>query len=240
MKRLLIADGTQNLSDAIAEMLSGDFDISCCNQGEVVLQQLIEFRPDILLLDLMLPGEDGISILKTARSAGLNPAVVATTYYVSDYVLQAMEELQVNYLMMKPCDVQALAKRILDVAYSSAGKEEETEKIYVAINLLFLTLGLRRSLSGYKYLREAVARFYRNSAQSVTKTLYPAVADAFDGTWQQIERAIRICIQDAFEKRNDALWRMYFPAGRDGRARRVTNAHFIAKMADCLHQMLNE
>ena len=230
MRKLLIAD--RSVCDALRELLCKKFEIRCCRQDEQVLQQLVLYQPDVLVLDLMLTGTDGISVLQEAHGLGLKPVTVATSCYISDYVLSALEALQVSYLMRKPCSLQALASRVLDAA--GPDPEEEPDSLRTAVAGIFLHLGLRQNLLGYRYLTEAVLAYYRDPRQSVTKELYPAAAQVLGGTGAQAERAIRTCIQDAYVKRSEAVWRLYFPAGRDGRVRKVTNTHFIAKIADCL------
>ena len=121
-----------------------------------------------------------------------------------------------------------------------AQDKEEGEDLSRKIHEILLTLGLRSNLSGYRYLVEAVELFFKDPEQSMTKELYPAVAARFGATGQQVERAIRGCIQDAYTKRRDELWRLYFPAGRDGRVRSVTNSHFISRIADMLRRQKQE
>lgn len=236
MRKLLIAD--RSLADALGRLLSEQFEIRYCTRDDQVLQQITRYQPDVLVLDLMLTDTDGLSVLHAAHSIGIRPVTIVTTCYVSDYVLQALEKLQVSYLMMKPCNVQALASRILDAAgpdTSCNGEALRTE-----LELLFLALGLRRKLAGYKYLVEAVLLYYNNPEQSLTKELYPEAARILGGTAQQAERAIRTCIQDAYMKRSERIWHIYFPAGKDGRVRRITNANFIATVANCLHKSIDK
>lgn len=239
MKRLLIADGTPGLSETLIRVLSQDFEIGTCNQGHKVVQELLAFQPDVLVLDLMLPGADGISVLHTLKGAGIHPKVVATTCYISDFILAALERLGVSCVMLKPCDTGILAARILEVAEGEPLQDRQAQ-VRREANLLMLRLGLRRNLAGYRYLVEAIVLYDRDSSQSITKELYPAVGAMCGGNGPQAERAIRTCIQDAYSKRQDYLWRLYFPAGYDGRVRKVTNVHFIAKMTECIREILDK
>ena len=232
MKRLLIADSSPDLCLELTRRLQGQLTICSCHQGEQVLELAESFQPNILLLDLMMPGGDGIGILQQLRLAGQMPKVLAVSRYVSDYMLQGLEEYKVSYVMRKPVNLQHLAARLLHMAGDSGEEETLTARIHEVL----LTLGFRSNLTGYRYLAEAVALFYKDPEQSMTKELYPAVAGKFGANGQQVERAIRGCIQDAYTKRRDELWRRYFPAGRDGRVRSVTNSHFISQVADLLRR----
>lgn len=239
MKRLLIADGTPGLSEALTQALSQDFEICTCNRGEKMMEALLTARPDVLVLDLMLPGTDGLSVLHTMQGAGFHPGIVATTCYVSDYVLAALERLGVSCVMLKPCETGILAARILEVGEGIQPRDRQ-EQVRREANTLLLRLGLRRNLAGYRYLLEAIVLYDQNREQSITKELYPAVGTMCGGNGPQVERAIRTCIQDAYGKRQDYLWRLYFPAGYDGRVRKITTAHFIAKITECIQEILDK
>ena len=180
MKRLLIADGTPGLSEALTQVLSRDFEICACNRGEKMMEALLTARPDVMVLDLMLPGTDGLSVLHTMQGAGLHPGIVATTCYVSDYVLAALERLGVSCVMLKPCETGILAARILEVGEGIQPRDRQ-EQVRREANTLLLRLGLRRNLAGYRYLLEAIVLYDQNREQSITKELYPAVGTMCGG-----------------------------------------------------------
>lgn len=232
MKRLLIADSSQDLCLELTRRLQGQFEICSCSRGDQVLVLAERFQPNIMLLDLMMPGGDGIGILQDLFLAGHHPKVLAVSRYVSEYMLQWLEKFQVCYVMRKPCDLRKVAVRLSHLAQDA----DEEASVCQKIHEILLTLGFRSNLTGYRYLAEAVELFYRNPEQSMTKELYPSTASKFGATGQQVERAIRCCIQDAYEKRRDELWRLYFPTGRDGRVRSVTNSHFIARIVDIIRR----
>lgn len=239
MKRLLIADGTPGLSETLAQVLSQDFEICICAGGDELTRALLSFHPDVLVLDLMLPETDGIGVLHTLQGTGIHPGVVVTTCYVSAFVLATLERLGVSYVMLKPCETGVLAARILEVGAGELPQDRQS-RVRREANILMLRLGLRRNLLGYGYLLEAIVLYERNPAQSVTKELYPAVGAMCGGNGSQAERAIRTCIQDAYNKRRDYLWRLYFPTGYDGRVRKITNVHFIAKITECVREILDK
>jgi len=63
-------------------------------------------------------------------------------------------------------------------------------------------------MAGYQYLREAVIQTVKNSKvfTSVTKNLYPAVAEKYNTTPQKVERAIRNAIESAWAREIPILW----------------------------------
>jgi len=70
MLKLLIADATEEFRIALAERLAGSYVIRCCNHGKQTMELIHTFRPDMLVLDMMLPALDGISLLKDLRRRG--------------------------------------------------------------------------------------------------------------------------------------------------------------------------
>lgn len=233
--KLLIAEGAEDFRLALAELLQGMYAVRECADGNQALDIMRSFMPDILVLDLMLPGLDGISLLQSAADAGLTPMVLATTRFVSDYVMDAVDRLGVEYLMVKPCDVRATISRIGDLSKRIKQPRlfsQPDPRTYVS-NLL-LTLGISTKLKGYGYLREAIQLMARDPDQSITKELYPAVGEICGGAAVHVERSIRSAIAAAWEKRDEQLWLQYFPADGDGTARRPTNAAFISRLADSL------
>lgn len=231
---MLIADGSEEFGTALADMVRGAYILRRSRDGRETLEVLSSFRPDILVLDLMMPGLDGISILRQAAASGLRPMVLATSRYVSDYVVEAVQQLGVGYLMVKPCDVRATVARLGDLTQRLRQPLFAQPDPRTAVSNLLLTLGIPTKLRGYAYLREAVLERMRDPAQSVTKELYPCVAALCCATPIQVERSIRSAIAAAWTRRDDQLWRLYFQPDADGSLPRPTNAAFISRLADSL------
>jgi len=92
-----------------------------------------------------------------------------------------------------------------------------------------LSLGVHRL--GYKYLTVAVPRYYLDDSQSLSKELYPYVAEVFGCTdWHSVERSIRAVILDARKAGNEAVWAQYFPGSR----KPPSNKAFLAVLAERL------
>ena len=162
--KMLIADSSEEFSDALADMVRGVYILRSCREGRETLAVLSSFKPDILVLDLMLPGLDGISILRQAAASGLQPMVLATSRYVSDYVVEAVSQLGVGYLMVKPCDVRATVARLGDLTQRLKQPLFSQPDPRTAVSNILLTLGVPTKLRGYTYLREAILERARQQA----------------------------------------------------------------------------
>lgn len=234
MLKLLIADGTEEFRLALADALRGSYLVRLCQEGQETLAALRAYKPDVMVLDLMLPGLDGISLLHQAAEAGIRPIVLATTRFANDYVLEAAEKLGVGYVMIKPCDVKATVARLSDLSQRISPPAVTQPDTRTAASNLLLTLGVPTKLRGYNYLREALLQDIRDPSQSVTKELYPAVGAVCGANKDQVERSIRSAISTAWNRRDDQVWRLYFQPGPDGSVPRPTNAAFISRLAERL------
>ncbi len=230
--RLLIAEETEELREALADALRDTFCICTCGDGQEALERMRTFQPDMLVLDLMLPQLDGISLLDAAAAEGMHPIVLATTRFVSSYVMASVERLGVGYLMVRPCSLKALTARVADLSQRVGEPQIIPSGQEAFVSTQLLALGVPTKLNGYIYLREAVLEMCRDMSQSLTKELYPAVAKTCGCEWEHVERSIRSAIQAAWAYRDTPMWRAYFPPDSTGQVRRPTNGAFITRLAD--------
>lgn len=73
--------------------------------------ELLRTRPDILLLDLFLPGIDGFCFLEKSRHL-LPPTVVLFTTLANPQILQTAADLDADAIFMKPCSISAVLKKL--------------------------------------------------------------------------------------------------------------------------------
>ncbi len=235
-RRLLIADGTEEFSSALADALSGSYELRRCRTGLEALELISTFRPDVLVLDLMLPGLDGISLLQSAPVMELRPIVLATSRFVNDYIMESMSELNVGYLMMKPCDIKATVSRIADLNRRVRPRIITPADPVTRISNALLTLGIASKLNGYLYLREAVQIVADKPGLSITKELYPEVGKRCGTSANNVERSIRSAIVSAWNRRDEEVWQMYYGNGTNSPMKRPSNAEFVSRLAEKLRE----
>lgn len=247
-RKLLIAESSEEYRVALAEALTGEYHVSTCADGIQAQQLLRSFRPDVLVLDLMLSGMDGITLLQTAREEGPLPAVLAQSRYLSDYVLETLGEMGIEYVMSKPCTLRAAVARIRDMDRRECRRAGIPARIpegigssdsRVTVTNILLSLGFKANHDGYKYIREAVLILDKTPDQRMTKELYPAVAELFGCTGENVERSGRTAIKYAFFHGDPQIWRLYFGPDKDGMLHRPTNGTFIARIAAILRETEN-
>lgn len=100
---------------------------------------------------------------------------------------------------------------------------------------IFNEFGIPADLKGFHHARYAVLEAYvdyKAAQNSVTKFLYPTVAEHFGTTPPRVERAIRHAINTAWKNGKNTALSEYFGDGRDGKA--PTNSQFVLTLADRL------
>ncbi len=232
--KILIADPSGDFREALADALKDLHHVRTVSDGVQALQMLRSYQPDMLVLDLMMPGIDGITLLQRAAESGCKPMVLATTCYLSDYIISSVQQLGVGFIMIKPCLISAITARLSDLSQRLQQPVIPQPDPKAKVSSTLLRLGIPTKLRGYSYLRQAVLLMAKDPAQSVTKELYPAVAAQFGATAIQVERSIRSAVQAAWEHCDPQIWQLYFPAGETGLIPRPTNAGMISRLADIL------
>jgi hypothetical protein len=106
----------------------------------------------------------------------------------------------------------------------------------VRVELVLMNLGFHQHLNGYSSLVWGVYSYWKNPFQSFTKDLYQEIAAHCGDNWKNVEHAMRSCIGKAYARRNESVWRLYFPTGKDGKVAHLTTAEFIACVAGHLRR----
>ena len=186
---ILIADGAEEFCSGLSAALqrTGGFQvIGTAQDGEQAIRQILEKKPEVLVLDLMLSKQDGISVLKAISAMERKPVTLATSAFLTDYVTSAAASLGVRYLMLKPCDLTALVERLEEIRggeslrLPSARRGGKTS-IESMVTGIIHEIGVPAHIKGYQYLREAIIIAVNDMdvINAITKVLYPQVATQF-------------------------------------------------------------
>lgn len=232
MCKILIANKSEDIVKPLQQMLPKAWSFSCCTDGEKVLEKCRTYQPDVLYLDLDIPRLDGIGVLKMIQALGLNIDVIVTSVCAqSNYVMQSLVSLGVQYVLPKPCTVAAVAARMQEIAVLREGRQWTA---YDEINNLLLSFGFKMSLGGYPCIQEAILSYLKDGSKQITKTVYPEVASKCGGNAKRVERVIRSAIQDAWKRREEPIWRSFFTPDSTGNLQCPSNSYFLSRMAMCI------
>lgn len=222
---LLIADHDSEFQQALAKELLGRYRVLCCNAGEQALESLLQLRPDVLVLNLMLPEMDGITLLQRLGPERMPPAVLLYTPYINSHILEAVQALNIHDFVRQPCGLQPLLARLEEMSDRSGSSPQ------ACVKEILRCLNFNETHNGSQMLIPAITLFAQNPKQLVTKELYPAVARQWgEGmSRKQVERDIRYAIKYAWERQPPDAWRRYADF-----TKKPSNRVFIAKMAKLL------
>lgn len=237
--RLLIASSNDEFPQSIISALQGTMDVQSCHDGKQALSLLRASRPDILLIDLILPQMDGLAVLQAAAAEHISVKVIAALDLQSPYILSALSKLQISYAVMKPCDLQSVLAHLEDIAAtlqpaSLPLSAEPQSRQSVAAGAL-LELGMNPKWNGFSCLQIGIPQFSDDMRQTVTKELYTDIGKQVGKNSSLVERNIRSAIQKTWAGGNMAAWRRYFTPAPDGSIPRPSNKAFIARMARILY-----
>jgi two-component system, OmpR family, response regulator MtrA len=110
--RVLVVDDDPSLAEMLTIVLRQEgFDSRVCSRGDRALAEFRDYRPDVLLLDLMLPGKDGIDVCKEIRAESGVPIVMLTAKGDTVDVVVGLESGADDYVV-KPFKPKELVARI--------------------------------------------------------------------------------------------------------------------------------
>ena len=245
---VFIADSAEEFCSSLSAALQhaeGFQIVGTAGDGEQAIHQILQLKPDVLVLDLMLSKQDGISVLKAISAMERKPAILATSGFITNFVASTVANLGVRYMMLKPCDMTTLVERLEEIRGGEnlrIASVERTDKagIESMVTSIIHEIGVPAHIKGYQYLREAIIIAVKDMdvINAITKVLYPQVAKAFQTTPSRVERAIRHAIEVAWDRGDLDTLQRFFGYTVSNTKGKPTNSEFIALIADKLQLQL--
>ena len=240
MQKVLIADNSEVLVQALTEQLKKEFEIRSCSNGREALTQIWEFQPDLLVLNVILSEIDGIQVLKLVRAAGLDIRVLVITPNLSNYVSQIATQFNVDYAMSMPYDIDCLICRARELLRANSRPRDHLQVQQEIVAQLLMSLKFPLSRTGTKLLIKIIPEYAQDPTLSLTKNLYCDAARAYGGNGAQVERAIRKVIEDTWMHGNPSVWRLFFAPDGSGQIPKPTNKEFISIVAQALKNSMEK
>ena len=241
---VLVADGSEEFCIQLSKALqNGGYQVvGTATDGQSALEQLKAVEPDVLILDLMLPKMDGVTVLKNLPQKN-RPKLLLMAAFATDYVAGVAASVGADYLMLKPVLPQTVAERLEEIIRtdrSADRRKSEEPDIETMVTNVIHEIGVPAHIKGYQYLREAIiiAVGDMEVINAITKVLYPQVAKAFSTTPSRVERAIRHAIEVAWDRGDLDTLQRFFGYTVSNTKGKPTNSEFIALIADRLQLQL--
>jgi len=238
---IVVADENQETIKELINNFSKDKYnvVGVANDGESLLKAIRECRPDVVIMDLVLPELDGFAVMEKLNSENISTNIlVHTGLSLSGFINKAMK-LGAKYYAIKPFNTKVLMERIDDIVKD----DEEASQMNLQVNMgkmeekitnIFITVGIPAHIKGYQFLREAIKLAIANPEiiNSITKKLYPTIAEKYSTSASKVERAIRHAIEVAWNRGKIENINTVFGLKVYSSNEKPTNGEFIALVAD--------
>ena len=235
-KRILIADAAEDFRRMLADVLEREEDLSLCGQtgdGEELLAMVREHHPDVVVMDLLLTGMDGLEVLE--QLGDIRPRVIVLSAFANSSLAERISALA-DYCILKPCRLNTLVERVRLLAAGQPGGEDaaQSRDLEQRVTAIIHDIGVPAHIKGYQYLRESILLTVADMdiINAVTKVLYPTVAKKFGTTASRVERAIRHAIEVAWDRGDLETLQKYFGYTVSNAKGKPTNSECIAMIAD--------
>lgn len=245
--RVLVADDNREFCELLGQYIQNQPDfrlVGAAQNGRQVMEMLQTEVPDVIILDIIMPHLDGLGVLEQVNALGLErrPKIIMLTAFGQESIAQRVVDLGADYYILKPFDLNVLAKRIRQIAKAQTGRTVPAEgrSLDVEVTGVLHEIGIPAHIKGYLYLREAIVLVVQRVELlgGVTKELYPSIAKKFSTTPSRVERAIRHAIEVAWSRGNVDLIHKLFGHTVNSDRGKPTNSEFIAMVADKLRMEL--
>lgn len=249
-----VVDDNEKILNNICESLNNEKEINIVGKaknGEEAYEMIRKHNPDVVVLDLIMPKMDGLSLMNKIYNDGTIiklPFFIITSAISNETVIQDAFGYGASYYMLKPFEMDMIVDRIKNVK-SYNRKMPENKKIISAyedkkhfmdrniesdVTAIIHDVGVPAHIKGYQYLREAIIMCVNDNdmLNSITKILYPSIAKKFQTTSSRVERAIRHAIEVAWNRGKMDTIDELFGYTINAEKGKPTNSEFIALIAD--------
>ena len=239
--KILIADASEESRSELVNYFSKSdrFEIVCVSSdGQEVLDTILNNSVDVVVMDVVLTGIDGFEVLEEAKKRpNISSKFIIESNLTHDGFVTKATMLGANYFIAKPINCSVVEKRVLELVENKApsniskmGSRQLEEKI----SNIFITVGIPAHIKGYQFLREAIKLAIDSPEiiNSITKKLYPTIADKYSTSSSKVERAIRHAIEVAWNRGKIENINSIFGLKVYNSNEKPTNGEFIALVAD--------
>ena len=151
----------------------------------------------------------------------------------SGFVSKAIKE-GASYFMVKPILPENLTERIENILEEKPVESKEEKQLDEKISNIFISIGIPAHIKGYQFLREAVKLAVEEPEiiGSITKKLYPTIAEKFETSSSKVERGMRHAIEVAWNRGKIENINTLFGLKIYSSNEKPTNGELIALIAD--------
>lgn len=229
--QVMIADEDTLFTRQLCNTLEkfGRFSIVTTHTGTGLLDAVCTNCPDVLIIDLMLPGVNTLTILHELKSLPKSqcPCIFVLSAFSSPEAATECNRLGAAFLLRKPISPSALVDLVQRYGRRLLECKPTQSELFRHITKLLEGLHFPMHVMGYDYLRESIymALDDPSSVDSVTKILYPSIAKKYHVTWTSVERDIRNAVSLAWTRSDGHFPGFHFSS-------RPANREFISTVSE--------
>lgn len=218
-----------------------------------IVEKIACIQPDIVFINMFGFGPDAVSVINSYSSlfTESRPCFAVMCSFVSPKLREELEQCGAYKILTEPYSSEGINDIIMHVCLKKQqsnswkivasvstihqihddSKSLDTEKL---VSDILLRLGISESISGSQHLKRAIVLAVENEEMmySVTRLIYPKIAQEFGTTPSVVERRIRRAIAAAWEKSDSSVLESYFGHTIDLARGKPANSEFIAMVAD--------
>ncbi len=245
--KILVVDDSQEVREKLSNVLKDMPEIELIGtaaNGMCAIDMIATKKPDLVLLDIIMPQLDGFGVMEYLIEHNMMPEVIVISALTQENFIFRALNLGAKYYIAKPFESENIKNRIRDVISLKKGttplnfKQDArpSTSLDEKISSVFISIGIPAHIKGYHFLREAVKMVVENpdSINRITKELYPGIARKFTTSSSKVERAIRHAIEVAWTRGKIENINELFGFKVYGKNDKPTNGEFIALIADKL------
>ncbi len=250
--KVLLVDDNKRIVNLLKEALTKESDmevVGTAADGEEALRLIKLYKPDVVLLDLIMPKIDGLGVMeKLKNSSGHTPKFIVVSAVSQESVTENAFELGAAYYILKPFDTHMVVNRTRAVAIyderdnrvintvfmNQQNARKKIDNLEADVTNIIHEIGVPAHIKGYQYLRDAIIMSVNDNDMlgSITKRLYPTIAKNHKTTSSRVERAIRHAIEVAWSRgKMDTIEELFGYTVNSGKGK-PTNSEFVALIAD--------
>ena len=250
MYTVFICDDNENSLEVLSLTIKKDprFNlVAQANDGKSAIDLIERYRPDIIVLDIVMPEYDGVYIVKHIRKNmnKYDPIIYILSGFGTDPIVRALNGLGVDFYSMKPVPMNVIVSNLNTLieqrgnAAACFAHDEDGVKKELAEDIIrstFLNLGIMPHRISSKCITDALLIYMRDPGSSplLTKVIYPEIAKKYGLNNSSVEKNIRNAICQ-MKKNGAGIYNEIFSYSTKGH---VTNGEFLSVMADYINKYM--
>ena len=238
--KILVVDDSIETINNIKSKLQQDENFEVVGDAQNVADAynlIIKNKPDVVVTEIVLKGQDGFELMEKCKQENLQTKFFVHSSLSQEAFVEKAMKLGAIYYLAKPFNAEVFLKRLKESTMSISKfptVKTQARELDEKISNIFITVGIPAHIKGYQFLREAIKMAIAEPEiiNSITKRLYPSIAQKFDTSSSKVERAIRHAIEVAWNRGKieniNSLFGIKVYSDND----KPTNGEFIALVAD--------